>query len=81
MAFYLKQSNGTGREGGSGGERRRKNHPAERVEGDSITLERNHSRREEERPTLHITLRISTRAIENGGRRRGGESDAPLGVI
>lgn len=64
------------RDGAGGGKWRgeeKKNHPAERDEGDSITLERNHSRREEERPTLHITLRINTRAIDraehDGGRR------------
>lgn len=62
---------------GTGGRKQRgkekKNHPAERGEGDSITLECNHSRREEERLTLHITLRINTRAIdraEHGGGRR-----------
>lgn len=63
------------RDGTGGGKRRgeeKKNPPAERGEGDSITLECNHSRREQERPTPHITLRINTRAIdraEHGGGR------------
>lgn len=83
MAFYLKQSYETeGQAGGRAAETGDKNHPAERGVGNSITLECNHSQREEERPPLHIMLQINTRAIDReergGGRRRGGESIVPL---